>query len=111
MKKLVCPCCGWSDFLKYTDSDKVYCQACRLEYTEDEVLKFEKEVPEDETGDYGITVIDKDRGGYGSFNGHKSDAYYDKWVKEAVKYNDRSEGIVTKKDEGGGIQKSRNRTN
>ncbi len=75
MKKLVCPCCGWSDFFKYDDEETVYCLACGLEYSEGEVLRFEKEVLGDD-GDYGITVVNAERGEYGSFNGHKSDAYY-----------------------------------
>lgn len=82
MKKLVCPCCGWSNFIKYDGEETIFCLACGLECTEYEVLKFEQANP-DENGNYGITVIDEYRKEYKKFNGHRSDAYYEEWIKKA----------------------------
>ncbi len=57
MIKLVCPCCGRSDFLKY-DYDDVYhdtwyCLCCGLEF--DDLRVLEKEVPDSEYDGYGLT--------------------------------------------------------
>ena len=45
-------------------------------------MRFEKEVLGDD-GNYGITVVNAERGEYGSFNGHKSDAYYRELIELA----------------------------
>ena len=94
MKKLICPCCGWSDFLKYEGIETIHCLACGFECTEYDAMKFEQEVP-DEDGDYGITVIDEYRNEYKKFNGHRSDAYYEEWIKKA---EDREADIASVKD-------------
>lgn len=50
MIKLVCPCCGWSDFLKYDYDDAYhdtwYCLCCGLKF--DKFRVFEKEVTDSE---------------------------------------------------------------
>lgn len=62
MIKLVCPCCGWSDFLKY-DYDDVYhdtwyCLSCGLAF--DNLRVLQKEVPDSECDGYGSDWVDAD---------------------------------------------------
>ena len=58
MIKLVCPACGWSDFIRYDHDDTLYCMCCRLEYTD--VRMLEKEVPDSEYDGYGLTLVISD---------------------------------------------------
>ncbi len=99
MRKLICPCCGWSDFIKYDGEDIIYCLACGLEYTEKEELTFEKEVPGEDC-DYGLTVIDPYEWEYRSFNDHKSDNYYKKWITMADSCAELIDESLEEKDEG-----------
>ena len=86
MRKLVCPCCGWSDFLKYDDDYYWHCMACGVEYAEDKVLTFEREVPDTPDTGYGVTII----------NTYLEDQYddfienYDKYYEKYVKRNSES---------------------
>ena len=79
MVKLVCPACGWSDFLKYKDDSSWHCQCCGMEYSDAEVKTFEKEVPESEYNGYGTTVIDIEKEEFYEDFIENYDYYYTKY--------------------------------
>lgn len=79
MKKLFCPVCGWSDFLKFDYEYHWHCQICSTGYTEDEVLGLEKDIPVDEA-EYGESIINIYQLEYDSFGIRKPDAYYQKYI-------------------------------
>ena len=76
MVKLVCPVCSWSDFLKYDCDDFWFCLCCGMEYSDSEVKKFEKDVPESEFNGYGATIINVDKeDSYNEFMAHYDEHY------------------------------------
>ena len=91
MIKLVCPCCGWSDFLKY-DYDDVYhdtwyCLCCGLEF--DDLRVLEKEVPDSEYDGYGLTIVNVDKEAYyDEFLAHY-DEYYAKYAVAIMNYESK----------------------
>ena len=85
MVKLVCPACGWSDFLKYKGDSSWHCQCCGMVYSDAEVKTFEKEVPESEYNGYGVTIIDPDKEAFYDEFIANYDAYYAKYVTAYAK--------------------------
>ena len=75
MKKLVCPVCGWSDFLKYDYEFHWHCQICETGYTEDEILGFLMDIPVDDE-EYDGSIINIYLVEYESFGIRKPDKYY-----------------------------------
>lgn len=77
MRRVVCPLCGYSDFLRYDYDEYWHCMCCGMEYSESEFLNFEKEIHEMENGDYGATIINTYQGGFDRIGMCQSDGYYD----------------------------------